>query len=175
MFVKFRIIVGDPIIKREGVGIQIRCLISRIFVDIPLKTRISKARYNCSGFLYVNGGSDLLILELFATVSFHKLCTANPLSPIYSPSTIPWSISPLLIYTQHDHNMSWIQHRRDIYRYSGIWLLLARNTGIPLFRICEFISHILGFGIAVFFMFENSGCKFGMSGACLDMKMFLYM
>jgi hypothetical protein len=104
-------------------------------------------------------------------ISFHKLGRANPLSPIYSPSAIPWSIFHLLIYTQHDHNMNWIQHRRDIYRYSGIGLLFARNTEIPLFRICEFICHIFVFGIAVFLGSRISDVSVG----CLEHVLLLYV
>ena len=104
-------------------------------------------------------------------VSFHKHCTANPLSPMYSPSTIPWIIFHLLIYTQHDHNMSWILHRRDVYRYSGIGPLLARNTGIPLFRICEFISHILEFEITDLFLCSRIR---DVSVGCLEHILILY-
>ena len=104
-------------------------------------------------------------------VSFYKHCRANPISPIYKPTTIPWSIFHLLIYKQHDNNMIWIQHRWGIYQDSGIGHIITRQTGIPLFRIREIISHILRFGIAVFLCSRIQYVKFikfGITGACLN-------
>jgi len=150
-----------------------------MFVHIPSRTWISNARYYGSFFVQCCFFWWMMVLfcwywncsPLFK-VSFHKHCRANNLSPIYKPSTIPWSVFHPLIYI-HITIIIGSEYNTD-----GAFI---GTLGFGLFSlgIREFPISVSGDSYFIFrdcsvFMFENSVCKVFLSlgilisGACLD-------